>query len=75
MPGADPFVAIHPPQLKHPLHAANQQSLEVQFERNPQVQRHIERVVMRFERAGRGAAGHGMQRRAFDLDKPLAGQC
>ena len=46
----------------------------MQLERDPQEQRNIERVVMCLKRAGRGAAGDGMQRGPFDFDVALAGQ-
>ncbi len=71
VPRADPLVAIDAAQLVDPLHAADQQPLEVQLQRDPQEQLHVERVVMRLERPGRGAAGDRVQRRPFDLDEAL----
>ena len=71
VPRADPFVAIDAAQLVDPLDAADQQPLEVQLQRDPQEQVDVERVVMRLERPGRGAAGDRVQRRAFDFDEAL----
>ena len=71
VPRADPFVAIDAAEFVDPLHAADEQPLQMQFQRDPQIQLHIERVVMRHERPGRGAAGDRVQRRAFDLDEAL----
>jgi hypothetical protein len=46
----------------------------VQLERDPQGELHIERVVVGDEGASGGAAGNGVQRRAFDLHEAFAGQ-
>ena len=72
VPRADAFVAIDAAQLVDPLHAADQQPLEVQLQRDPQEQVDVERVVMRLERPGRGAAGDRVQRRPFDFDEAAA---
>ena len=73
VPRADAFVAVDAAQLVDPLHAADQQPLEVQLQGDPQEQVDVERVVVRRERPGRGAAGDRVQRRAFDLDEaPVA---
>ena len=46
----------------------------MQFQRDPQVQRHIEGIVVRFEGPGRGAGGDRVQRGSFHLDKALPRQ-
>ena len=71
VPRADPFVAIDAAQLVDPLHAADEQPLEMQLQGDPQEQLDVERVVMRDERPGRRAAGDGVQRGAFDLAEAL----
>ena len=63
------LVAEHPADLEDPVHAADDQPLEVQLERDAQVQRHVERVVVGDERAGVGAAGLDVQHRRLDLDE------
>jgi hypothetical protein len=65
----DALVAEDAPDLEHPLHPADDQPLEVQLERDAQVQLHVERVVVGGERAGVGAAGLGVQHRGLDLDE------
>ena len=62
------LVAEHPADLEHPVHAADDQPLEVQLEGDPQVQRHVEHVVVGDERAGVGTAGVDVQHRRLDLD-------
>ena len=74
VPRADAFVAVDAAQLVHPLDAADQQPLEVQLQRDPQEQVDVERVVMRHERPGRGAAGDRVQRRPFDFDEAAAAE-
>ncbi len=74
VPGVNPLVAIDATQLVHPLDPADQQPLQVQFQRDPQKQVDVQRVVVGGERAGGRPAGNGVQRRPLDLDKPLAGQ-
>ena len=66
---ADPLVAVDAAEFVDPLDAADQQPLEVQLQRDPHEQIEVERVVMRRERPGRGAAGDRVQRRAFDFDE------
>ena len=67
----DALVAEDPPDLEHALHAADDQPLEVQLERDAQVQLHVERVVMGDERPSVGAAGLDVQHRRLDLDEAL----
>ncbi len=67
----DAFVAIDAAQLVDPLHAADQQPLQVQLQGDPQVKVDVQGVVVRDERPGGGPAGDRVQRRPFDLDEPL----
>ena len=69
VPRRHALVAEDPADLEHPLHAADDQPLEVQFERDAQVQLHVERVVVGDERPGVGAAGLDVQHRRLDLDE------
>ncbi len=45
VPRAQAFVAINAADLEDPLHAADQQPLQVQFGRDPQEEVDIERIV------------------------------
>ena len=65
----DALVAEDPTDLEHSLHAADDQPLEVQLERDAQVQLHVEGVVVGDERPGVGAAGLEVQHRCLDLDE------
>ncbi len=58
------FVAEDAPDLVDPLEPADDQALEVQLGRDPQIERDIERVHVRAERARRGAARDVQERRA-----------
>ncbi len=69
VPGRDALVAEDPTDLEHALHAADDQPLEMQFERDAQVELHVERVVVRGERAGVRPAGFDVQHRGLDLDE------
>ena len=75
MPGVDAFVAIDAAQLIHPLDAAHHQPLEVQFQGDTEKEVDIEGIVVRGEGPRGGAAGDGVQRRAFDLDEAFAREC
>ena len=72
VPRADALVAVDPADLEDPLHAADQQPLQVQLGGDPQEQVDVERVVMGDERPGRRAAGDRLHRGRLDLDKTLA---
>ena len=74
MPGVDPLVAIDAPQFVNPFHAADQQPLEVQFQRDPQIEVDVQGVVVRDEGAGGRPAGNRVQRGPLDLDESLAPQ-
>ena len=56
--------------LVDPLEAAHQEPLEVQLVGDPQVERHVQRIVVGDERPGRGAAVERLQDRGLDLEKP-----
>ena len=71
---AEAFVAEDAPDLEHSLHAADDESLEVQLQRDSKVQLHVQRVVVRDERACVRAAGLHVQHRGLDLDEPAAVQ-
>ncbi len=74
VPGLDALVAEHPADLVDLFHAADQQSLQVQFQGDAQKQIDVQGVVVRDERPGRGAAGDGVQRRRLHLAEALAVQ-
>ena len=65
--GRDAFIAKISIDFKHPLEPAHDQSFEVEFRRDAQVEVPIERVVVRHERAGRGSPGNGLHHLAFPL--------
>ena len=69
VPGADAFVAEIAVDLVDALEAADHQALEVQLRRHAQVQVEIERVVVRDERLGRGAADEVMHHRRLDFEE------
>ena len=71
--GLMPLVAVDPADLEDPLHAADQEPLQVQLGGDPQEQVDVERVVMSDERPGRRAAGDGLHRGRLDLDEPFLG--
>lgn len=56
-----------PPQLKHPLEAANHHPLEVQLSRNAEREVAAERVVVGHKGPRVGAAGDRFQDRSLDL--------
>jgi hypothetical protein len=56
VPHRDALVAETPVDLEHALEAAHQQALEVQLRRDAQVHLLVQRVVVRDERLGVGAA-------------------
>ena len=64
-----PFVAENAADLEHAVHAADDEPLEVQLEGDAQIQRHVEHVVVRLERAGMGAPGLYVQHRGLHLDE------
>jgi hypothetical protein len=68
VPRRDAFVAEVPVDLEHLLHAADDEPLEIELGRDPQKELHVERVVVRAERAGRGAAGDRVHHRRLDFE-------
>jgi hypothetical protein len=66
----EPAQALVPevfPNLVDALEAPHEQSLEIKFVRNAEVQWHVQRVVVRLERTRRGAAVDGLQNGRFHL--------
>ena len=63
--GRDSFIAEHASNFKDTFHATNNQSLEVQLERDAQEQLHVERVVMGHKRTSVGTTGLYMQHWGF----------
>src|SRR3546814_5746635 len=51
--GGEALVPEHPPDLEHPLEAADREALQVELGRDPQEEVEVERVVVGGERAGR----------------------
>ena len=64
----DPFVPEVPVDLVNPLEAADDEALQIELRRDPQKQLHVERVVMRDERARQRAAGNRLHHRRLDLE-------
>jgi hypothetical protein len=69
MRAVDPLIPKDAADFIDLFHAAHHQPLQMQLERDPQEQIHVERVVMRDERPRRCAAGDGVQHGRFDLGK------
>ena len=65
----DPLVPEVTVDLEHSFDAADGQPLEVELGRDAQVERHVERVVMRRERPGQRAAGNRLHHRRLDLEE------
>ena len=65
----DAFVSEHPANLVHPLDPTDHQPLEVQLQRDPQVELHIERIVMRRKGPCRGPTCDRMQNGRFRFDE------
>ena len=65
----DAFVAVAAADLVDALEAADEQPLQVELGRDAHEELHIERVVVRDERLGRGAADERVHRRRLDLEK------
>ena len=71
--GADALVAVDPADLEDPLHAADQQPLQVELGGDSQEQVDVQSVVMGDERPGRRASGDGLHGGRLDLDETLFG--
>ena len=65
----DPLVPEVPVDLVHALEAAHDQPLEIELRRDPEIEVHVERVVVRLERPGDGAAGDRLHHRCLDLEE------
>ena len=63
----NPFVAELPPNLVHPIQAANDQLLEIELRGNAHEEVHVQVVVVGDERLGRGPAGNHVHHRSFHL--------
>ena len=66
------FIAEDPPDLVDPVEAADDQSLEVELQRDPQIQVHVERIVVGSKRPGRGPTRHRLQHGRLHLGKAPA---
>ena len=64
----DPLVAEDAAQLVDPREPADDEPLEVELERDPQVEIDVERVVVGRERPGQGSAGDRLQHRCFHFE-------
>ncbi len=67
--GGDALVPEVSIDLVHPVQAAHHQALEVQLGRDAQVERHVERVVVRHERLGRGAPRDRLHHRGLHFEE------
>ena len=74
MAGVQSLVAEHAADFIHAIQPADDQALQIQLQRDAQLEILVERVEMRLERARRRAACVGDQHRRFDLEEALAVQ-
>ena len=74
VPRADALVAEVARELVDALEPADQAALQVQLRRDAQEQVHVQRVVVRRERPGGGAAVDRLQYGRFDFEKSAAMQ-
>ena len=65
----DAFVAKAAVDLVDAVQAAHQQSFQIQFRRDSQIQVQVQRIVIRCERPGDRTAGDGMHHRCLYLGK------
>ncbi|MNS62151.1 hypothetical protein D3C72_952010 [compost metagenome] len=70
---AHPFVAEVAVDLEHTLEAADDQALQVQLGRDAHEHLHVQRIVVRDERLGRGAARDRVQHRRFHFHEAGVG--
>ena len=68
------LVAEVPGEFEDAVEAAHDEALQVKLVGDPQVERDVERVVMRDERTGRSATGDGLQHRGVHLEPALFGE-
>ena len=71
VPDADPLVAEVAVDLEHALEPAHHQALQVELRRDAQVHLLVQRVVMRDEGLGVGAARDRVQHRRLDLQEAV----
>ena len=69
VPDGNAFVAEIAVDFKNLLKAPHKQPLEIQLGRDAHVQLHVERVVVRDERAGRRSSRNGVQHGRFHFHK------
>ena len=74
MAGGESFVAKIPVNFKNPLKAADQQTFEIKFRSNAQIELHIQGVMVGLERFGRCPAGNWLHHRRLDFHKVFAVQ-
>jgi hypothetical protein len=75
MCGVDAFVAEDAADFVDAFDAADEESLEVKFKSDPEVEGHIEGVMVGDEGARCGAAGDGMEDGGFDFVEAVAAEC
>jgi hypothetical protein len=66
----DALVPEHPPDLEHLLEAPDHQPLEIQLGGHPQIEVHLECVVVGDERPGQRPARYGMEDGRLHLHEP-----
>ncbi len=69
MGGVHTLIAKIAPDLEDFLDTADQKPLEIQFQRDPQVEIQVIGIHVGLERPGVGATMHRLQHRRFDLDE------
>ena len=74
VPRRHAFVAEHPADLKDPLHAADDEALQVELGRDAEIKVLVEGVVMGDEGSGERATGNWVQHRSLDFDEVLVVQ-
>ncbi len=72
--GRHALVPEGPRDFVDPFHSAHDQPLQVELDRDAEVELHVERVVVRRERARLRAADFGMQHGCLHLDEPVLGE-
>src|SRR5262249_41973785 len=68
VPGGYPFIPEDAIEVVNTIQAANDQPFQVELRRNPQIQRHVQSVVIGPERLRPRASGDLMQDRCFDFE-------
>ena len=68
--GRDAFVAEVSVDLVDAIEAADEQPLQIELGGDPQVEIHVERIVVGLERPRDGAARDGLHHRRFHLEEP-----